>query len=119
MSTYPSKQQKSESMTDQILIFVYIMIVGILMVSGFNNNRQYDYLSRALGSQNHLYLDTSASANVSFASDEGYWNANCSHGWAKDSTCDGIVLRAQSCEVGMASTYCSNYEDYLQQFHVK
>src|SRR5215510_7097727 len=118
MTTYPSKQQKSESIIDPILIFAYIVIVGILMVSGFNNNRQYDYLSRALGNQNHAYVDTSAGAKVSFAADEGYWKANCSHGWAKNSLCDSIVLRAQSCQFSAASAYCSNYKDYLQQLHI-
>lgn len=119
MSTYSSRQQKSENLIDPILIFAYIVIVGILMVSGFNNNRQYGYLSRTWGTQNHAYIDISASTNVSFASDEGYWKANCSHGWAKNSTCDGIVLRAQSCSFTIASTYCSNYADYLQQFRTK
>jgi len=106
-------------MMEIIWILWYIVVVAILMVSGFNTNMQYDSLSRALGSQSHVYVDNHIRVNVSFASDERYWSAHCSHGWAKDSTCDGIALRAQSCEFSTVSTYCSTYKNYLLQLNNK
>lgn len=117
MSTYSSKQQNSQDMMEPLWILWYILIVSILMISGFNTNMQYDSLNRALGSQSHVYVDTPFRANVSFASDERYWSAHCNRGWAGDSTCDDIVIRAQSCEFSNVSTYCSNYEDYLLQLN--
>jgi len=119
MSTYPSKQHKDQGMREIIWILAYIVILGILMVSGFNTNMQYDTLSQALGSQRHVYFHTPIKADVSFASDQGYWRVHCSRGWADDVTCANIAIRAQSCEFDNTSTYCLNYKDYLQRHNNK
>lgn len=100
---------------DKIWVLAYIVIIAILLFSGFNTNMQYDTLSQALGSQRHVYVHTPIRTDVTFASDEGYWSLHCSHGWTQDVICDSIAIRAQSCEFGNFSTYCSKYEDYLHR----
>ena len=117
MSTYSSRQRNSQDMMEPLWILWYIVMVGILMISGLNTNMQSGSLSRALGSQSQVYVDTPFRANVSFASDNSYWSANCSHGWVGNPMCNAIAIRAQSCAFGSISTYCSNYKDYLLQFN--
>lgn len=119
MSTDSSKRPRSQDLMETVWILACIVIIGILMVSGYNTDLRHDSLRWSLGSQNHAYSDSSVGADFSFASDQRYWSANCSHGWSADSTCNAIMLRAQSCEIASTSTYCSSYKDYLLQFNNK
>jgi len=115
MATFPPKAQKSLGLIEPVWVLVYIAIVGTLMASGFRFNARYISFSRESRNQSHAYVSASVDTHLSFSSDERYWKTNCSRGWAKDSTCDVIMLKAQSCEFGSNSIYCSDYHEYLRQ----
>jgi hypothetical protein len=115
MSTFHSKQQKSQSLTDPVLILASILVIGILGFFESPARHINDTNDKALGPQSNL-SSVSSSFDTSFTLDEQYWEANCNHGWISDSTCDEIVSRAQSCEISTGSIYCSAYDDYMQQF---
>ena len=61
-------------------------------------------------------VDISTDSDASFAEDLQNWDANCSFGQVLDSACKMIIAKAQSCEISTASTYCSEYKTYMQQF---
>jgi len=115
MATFSSKHDKRQGLGDPISVLVSVVLVGALVILGPLNASLYNSINGVLGtmgSADGVYT----SADVSFASDEQYWDANCSHGWDSDSTCDNIILRVESCVVTIASPYCSNYENYMQEF---
>lgn len=114
MATFSSKQEKRQVFSDPISVLVSVVLIGALVILGPLNASLYNSINGALGTLNSA--DGVYSADASFASDEQYWDASCSHGWDADSTCDDILLRVQSCVVTIASPYCSNYENYMQQF---
>ncbi len=116
MSTISSKQVKRHSLVNPIpILFLLVLVLALLVFAPFTGNT-YDSISSALGAPGNASSGLSANAEASFALDQQYWNTNCSHGWSSDSTCDGIVLRAQSCSISVNSAYCSEYNNYLQQF---
>jgi len=115
MTTFSSKQEKKQGLADPILILVSITLIGVLVVFG--------PLSGGMSSiRNVLTARGDAGGNISisggayFAPDLQYWDANCSHGWTSDSTCDTLVSITQACAVGTGSAYCSEYDTYLQRF---
>jgi len=114
MSTISSKQVNRQGLIDPISVFLVLILV--LLVLGPLAGNVYNSISRALGTMGNPVSDASVRSDVSFASDQQYWNASCSHGWSSDSTCEAIVLRSQSCVVNLTSAYCSKYDAYLQQF---
>ena len=112
MATYSSKPEKSQASVDPILVFVSVMLIGTLVIFG---PLHINVTSSARSAAYHL----APSTVVSFAADEQYWAAHCSHGWNSDFTCENIVSRAQACYTGFAgftSTYCTEYNSYLKQF---
>jgi hypothetical protein len=116
MSTISSKQQKTHGLVDPLyVLFFLVLILAVVFLGPFGGNT-YNSISSALGNLGGALAGVSASGNVSFTLDQQYWNANCSHGWSSDSTCDDIVLRSQSCVANVTSPYCSEYDAYLQQF---
>jgi hypothetical protein len=72
--------------------------------------------STAPSTVDNTHANVSTNLNYSFSADHQYWEANCSHGWSSNSTCDDIVSRAQSCSISVESAYCSEYNSYLKQF---
>jgi len=116
MSTISSKQEKSHGLVDPIYVLVFLVLILALLVLGPLTGNINNSFSGALGTLGKSPAGVSARAEVSFTSDQRYWDANCSHGWSSDSSCDNIVLRSQSCVAEVASAYCSAYADYLQQF---
>lgn len=104
MTTFSSKHEKRQG-----LILASIALIGVLITFRPLNGR-------ILLTQGNVESEVSVSDAASFASDLQYWDANCSHGWRSDSTCDTLVLKIQSCSVGIGSAYCSEYNTYLQQF---
>ena len=116
MSTFSSKQQKSQGLVDMLLILASIAVISLLVLLGSRADTLYDSFERVHETQGFVNAGVSNNPVVSFASDEQYWNANCSHGWGSNSKCDDIVSRAQSCEIGYGSNYCSEYETYMQEF---
>jgi hypothetical protein len=94
-------------------IFVSSLIVIVLLVLAPLNNIYNTHTSVEKGST-HAML----SGDPSFASDRQYWDANCRHDLTfADSTCQAIAARAQSCSISVDSVYCSQYANYMQQFH--
>jgi len=114
MATYSSKREKRQDLTDFVVVLLGIALVTMLVGSaGYISNNPFA-LQTSLAQSNVIAV--SNSGNVSFAMDEQYWDANCSHGWNSDSQCENIMLRAQACSVANTSTYCSDYKKYMQQF---
>jgi len=116
MSTISSKQAKKQGLVDPVYVLVFLVLILALVLLGPFSGNTYNSISSALGNLSSTSASLSASSNVSFTSDQQYWNANCSHGWASDSTCENIVQRSQSCVANVTSPYCSEYDAYLQQF---
>ena len=115
MATFSSKQEKKQGISNQMTALLAVALIGAFVIFGPTNAALYDSINSVLAS-----FDSpdgiSVSTDASFTSDQNYWSDNCSHGWASDVTCDAIVSRVQSCEVGLASTYCASNESYIQQF---
>ena len=116
MSTISSNQQKRHSLVDPIYILVFLVLILALLVLGPLDGNLNNSINSALGTLGNAPAGVSARGDISFASDQQYWDANCSHGWSSNSSCDDIVLRSQSCVANVPSVYCSAYDDYLQQF---
>ena len=117
MSTFSSKQQKSQGLVEPQFVLASVVIVFLLVLFGSRAGAIYSSFGRVHQTQNFVNAGVANNSVVSFASDEQYWNANCSHGWGSNSKCDAIVSRAKSCDVGSGSAYCSEYKTYLKQFH--
>jgi len=115
MATFSSKQEKKQGVSNQMTVLLAVALIGAFVIFGPMNAALYNSINSVLAS-----FDSpdgiAVSTDASFTSDQNYWSDNCSHGWASDATCDAIVSRVQSCEVGLASTYCTSNESYLQQF---
>ena len=116
MSSF-SKQLKRHAPAEPLLILTVIAAIVILVVSGADNGALRNSIRSVLMAPNSSGAHTVVSADdITFASDEQYWSANCSHGWKSDSTCDDILVRTQICAAGTGLAYCSAYETYMQQF---
>ena len=116
MATISSKQEKRHALVDPIYVLVFlVLLLALLLIGPFNGNTSSS-INGVLGVLGGAPAGVSASGDVSFTSDQQYWDANCSHGWSSDSTCESIVLRSQSCVTNVDSAYCSAYDNYLQQF---
>ena len=115
MATFSSKQEKKQGISNQMTVLLAVALIGAFVIFGPMNAALYNSINSVLAS-----FDSpdgiAVSTDASFTSDQNYWSDNCSHGWASDATCDAIVSRVQSCEVGLASTYCTSNESYIQQF---
>jgi len=110
MATYSSKQTKSQAIVDPILMLIWVSLLAILIAS---RTLQVNVHS----SIRSISADRTTDTVVSFTTDKQYWEANCSHGWNSDSTCENIVLRAQACYVGvldLSSAYCTQYKNYVK-----
>src|SRR5687768_8355194 len=116
MSTISSRQEKRHGHLDPILVLVSLTLILALLVFAPPPGNVHNFNSGAFGTLGSLDTGIAAGSIISFASDQQYWDANCSHGWSSDSTCDNIFRRAQSCMISLASAYCSEYDTYLQQF---
>ncbi len=117
MSIISSKQSKKHSLGDWLLAFLALTLVLLMLVPSAGN--VYNPIRIAPGTLNSMRADMPINRNVSFAADQQYWDANCNYGWSSDAGCDSIVARSQSCSISIASTYCSEYESYLQQYRDK
>ena len=116
MATFSSKQEKKQGISNQMTILLAVALVGAFVIFGPMNAALYNSIDGLLASFDGPD-SVSMSTDASFASDQSYWSDNCSHGWTSDSTCDAIVSRVQSCQVGLASAYCTSNETYLQQYY--
>jgi hypothetical protein len=116
MATLSSKQAKEQGLVDPALILALLILILTFSVLNPFTNSASNAFGDALGSLGKTSTALSGSNTVSFAYDQAYWNANCSHGWSADATCDAIVLRSQSCSFSVDSAYCATYQTYLQRF---
>jgi hypothetical protein len=114
MTTIPVKRYRKQNTVDPVAALTFMLVIGALLLISARAGFFYPAIARSPGIQSGVN-SALAGFEVSFAGDLQYWDANCSHGWASDSTCDGIARKAQSCEISAASAYCSEYKAYLQQ----
>lgn len=117
MPKYSSKKQKKgKGFSNPISVLISVTLLGTFAVFAPFNVSFFDSINinRILPS---FYIPNSVSVTPepSFASDQNYWNENCSHGWGSDATCDTITFRVQSCLVNESSLYCSAYETYMKE----
>jgi len=117
MSTISSKEEKKQRLMSPDLALVFVLLIGVLVILGSSTGNAYSSYHNTLGIQGNAAGSLPTSDDISFALDEQYWDANCSHGWASDSMCNNIVLRAQLCTSNVTSAYCSDYNSYMQQFY--
>lgn len=116
MATYASKREKRQDLTDVVLVLIGIVLISILIGPGSLDSNLFNFQT------NHVQgsaVAISGNGNSTFAMDEQYWAANCSHGWNSEPACDNIVLRAQTCSTQSASIYCSEYKNYMQKFNTQ
>ena len=114
MSTFSSKSVKRYSPVDSMSVVILLVLILTLLIAPFTANI-FHSLGTAVGNLRSAPAGLSAKSDAVFVVDLQYWNANCSHGWSSDSTCDAIVARSQSCTISVDSAYCSAYQSYLQQ----
>jgi hypothetical protein len=115
MSTFSSKSAKTYAPADPMSIVVLLVLIVALLIAPFTTEI-YESLGEALSAVRSAPASLSANSNAVFGVDLQYWTANCSNGWSSDVTCDAIVARSQSCAISLDSAYCSEYNNYLQQF---
>ena len=118
MATFSSKQEKKQGISNQMTILLAVALVGAFVIFGPMNAALYNSIDSLLASFDSPD-GVSVSTDASFTSDQNYWSDHCSHGWDSDATCDAIVARVQSCEVGLASAYCTSNESYIQEYFNK
>ncbi len=116
MATISSNQEKRHALVNPIYVLIFLVLFVALLLLGPLSGNTSNAISGVLGVLGGAPAGVSAGSDVTFASDQQYWDANCSHGWSSDSTCETIVQRVQTCSVNTASAYCSEYELYLQPF---
>jgi len=117
MATFSSKHEKKQGLSNQMTLLLAVALIGVFVILAPLNASLYNSINSALS---RLDRSNGVSVNtVSFTADRNYWEKNCNHGWDSDTTCDAIVLRVQSCEVGPASPYCTSNKIYMQQYFNK
>jgi hypothetical protein len=112
MSTISSEREKRQGLINPDLALIFILLIGVSVIFGPFTGDTYN----PVGIQSREAGSVSNSDDVSFASDEQYWDANCSHGRLSDSMCVDIVKRARLCATSFTSAYCSDYKEYMQQY---
>jgi hypothetical protein len=117
MSIISSKQAKQQNLVD--VLFVCLALTLIVLVLIPSNWNLYNSIRVAPATFDIAPVDSVSTENFSFAADQRYWDANCSHGWSSDARCDSIVAKAQSCSASVSSGYCSEYTNYLKAYNKK
>jgi len=117
MPKFSLKQKKDRALGNPMSVLLSVTMIGAVLMGPLNASL-YNSMNGFLGTLGGVDdVNKSAGADISFASDEQYWDFYCRNGWTSDSTCDDIVSRVQSCVGSIASPYCLTYEDYLQEFY--
>jgi hypothetical protein len=112
MSIVTSKPQKRHVVDPIFILFFSALVVLTIFALSTGN---IDYLvESAVESLSGPSVRVSVDKAPSFASDQKYWEANCTRGWSSDSLCNTIAARTQSCELSADSAYCSAYKNYLE-----
>jgi hypothetical protein len=113
MSILTSKSQK-RLVVDPIFILLFSAVVVLSIFALSTGNIDY-LVENALESLGGTSVRVPVNDAPSFASDQKYWETNCTRGWSSDSLCDTIAARTQACELSVDSAYCSTYKNYLLQ----
>src|SRR5688572_27029192 len=103
MATISSNQEKRQALVNPVYVLVFLVLLLALLLLGPLNGNTSNSINGVLGALGGAPAGVSASSDVTFASDQQYWDANCSRGWSSDSTCETIVQRVQTCSVSTAS----------------
>lgn len=112
MSIITSKPQKGHVVDPIFILFFSALVVMTIFALSTGN---IDYLvENAVESLSGPSVHASVNNAPSFASDQTYWEANCTRGWSSDSLCETIAARTQACELSAESAYCSAYKNYLE-----
>jgi hypothetical protein len=114
MSILTSKPQKRHVAVDPIFILFFSALVVLSIFALSTGNIDY-LVEKAVESISGTFDRVSVNNALSFASDQKYWEANCTPGWDSDALCDAIAARTQACELSADSAYCSTYKNYLLQ----
>jgi hypothetical protein len=114
MSIITSKPQKRHVVVDPIFVLFFSALLVLTIFAVSTGNIEY-LVEKAVESLSGLSVSAPVNNELSFASDQKYWEANCTRGWSSDSLCDVIASRTQACELSADSAYCSEYEQYLKQ----
>ena len=117
MSSLSSKQDRTQGRADPLLVLASIVAIFLLVLLGSRPGHIVDPSPRGQESSRFANPGVAETPGVTFASDERYWDANCSRGWGSRPQCDQIASRAQWCGAGTRSVYCSEYTTYMEQFH--
>jgi hypothetical protein len=114
MSILTSKSQKRHVVVDPIFILFFSALVVLSIFALSTGNIDY-LVENAVESLGGTSVRVSVNDTPLFASDQKYWDANCTRAWSSDSLCDAIAGRTQACELSAESAYCSTYKNYLRQ----
>jgi hypothetical protein len=114
MSIIASKSQKRHVAVDPIFVLFFSALVVLTIFAVSTGNIEY-LVEKAVESLSGLSVRVPVNNEPSFASDQKYWESNCTRGWSSDSWCNTIAGRTQACELSTDSAYCSEYEPYLKQ----
>lgn len=118
MATFSSKQEKKQGISNQMIALLAVALIGAFVIFGSLNAALYYSINNVLASFDSPD-SVSVNTDASFTSDKKYWSDNCSHGWSSDATCETIVARVQSCQLSLASAYCTSNENYMQAYFNK
>jgi hypothetical protein len=114
MSIVDSKTQRRHVAVDPIVILLFsaLALLTIFAVSTGNIEHLVESAVDTLGG---LSVSVPINNELSFMSDQKYWESNCTRGWSSHSLCNTIAGRTQACELSADSAYCSTYAQYLKQ----
>lgn len=116
MYTISSMHEDARDSRDASLVLVSLVLVLLLLAFGPQAGEVLSSMDRAVAAwgDNSVAASLPAGNNPVFAVDQRYWDANCSHGWVPNSACAEIAQRVQSCQISLASAYCSSYDSYMK-----
>jgi hypothetical protein len=115
MSIITSNRQERHDVVDPIFI-LFFSALAVLTIFALSIGNLSDLVEGVLGYFSSAPASLSVNHEPSFASDQKYWDANCTGKWSSDPMCEAIVARTQSCSISVDSVYCSNYDNYMRNF---
>ena len=118
MTILSSKQRKRDGVIDPVFILLFGTLILLMFFAVFTGDVDVS-VNNVLEYFGDIPTRMSLTSQPSFAVDQQYWEAYCSHGWSSDAICETIASRSQSCSISADSAYCSEYANYLQQYRKK
>ena len=115
MTTIPRKQKRLY-MVSPITVLAPTTIMAVFLILWLLAGSPYSVSGNIPGTFGNTGV-VNGDVAVSFAGDVQFWDANCSHGWSANESCDAIVARANYCGLDLNSPYCMEYDAYMKQIH--